>query len=102
MATQSDPDTRIQGWGENLRGVSYVFGSDVIHRFQKAFDVDLIVRAHQVVEDGYKFDADRALVTIFSAPNYCGQFDNDGAILTIDENFLCSFHIVPSAAKVGL
>jgi diadenosine tetraphosphatase ApaH/serine/threonine PP2A family protein phosphatase len=38
-----------------------------------------VVRAHQVVEDGYEFFADRGCVTVFSAPNYCGEFDNAGA-----------------------
>ena len=33
---------------------------------------------HQVVEDGYEFFAKRQLVTLFSAPNYCGEFDNAG------------------------
>ena len=33
-----------------------------------------------MVEDGYEFFADRQLVTIFSAPNYCGEFDNAGAV----------------------
>ena len=32
----------------------------------------------QVVEDGYEFFAKRQLVTVFSAPNYCGEFDNSG------------------------
>ena len=32
----------------------------------------------QVVEDGYEFFASRQLVTLFSAPNYCGEFDNAG------------------------
>lgn len=27
----------------------------------------------QVVEDGYEFFAKRQLVTLFSAPNYCGE-----------------------------
>lgn len=35
-------------------------------------DFDLICRAHMVVEDGYEFWNERTLVTIFSAPNYCG------------------------------
>jgi len=32
----------------------------------------------KVVEDGYEFFAKRQLVTVFSAPNYCGEFDNAG------------------------
>lgn len=36
------------------------------------FDIDLICRAHQVVEEGYEFQWKRKLVTIFTAPNYCG------------------------------
>lgn len=31
-----------------------------------------------MVEDGYEFFGDKSLVTIFSAPNYCGEFDNSG------------------------
>ena len=47
----------------------------------------------QVVEDGYEFFAKRQLVTIFSAPNYCGEFDNAAAVLTIDEELLCTFKV---------
>lgn len=46
------------------------------------------------MEDGYEFQADRKLVTIFSAPNYCGEFDNAGAILIVDSNLVCSFKIL--------
>jgi hypothetical protein len=45
------------------------------------------------VEDGYEFFAKRGLVTIFSAPNYCGEFDNAGAIMSIDETLMCSFQV---------
>ena len=76
----SDPDVDITGWAENDRGVSYTFGEDVVGKFLNRHDFDLIVRAHQVVEDGYEFFADRQLVTIFTAPNYCGEFDNAGAV----------------------
>ena len=52
----------------------------------------------KVVEDGYEFFARRQLVTLFSAPNYCGDYDNAGGMMTIDENLMCSFQVrTPSA-----
>ena len=95
----SDPDKDITGWGENDRGVSFTFGSDVVANFLKRHDLDLICRAHQVVEDGYEFFAKRQLVTLFSAPNYCGEFDNAGAMMSVDETLMCSFQILKPAEK---
>ncbi|GJN31928.1 hypothetical protein PR202_gb20387 [Eleusine coracana subsp. coracana] len=67
---------------------------DKLVEFLEKNDLDLVCRAHQVVEDGYEFFAQRRLVTIFSAPNYCGEFDNVGALLSIDESLMCSFQIL--------
>ena len=53
----------------------------------------------QVVEDGYEFFAKRQLVTLFSAPNYCGEFDNAGAMMSVDETLMCSFQILKPADK---
>lgn len=50
-----------------------------------------------MVEDGYEFFAKRRLVTIFSAPNYGGEFDNAGALLSVDETLVCSFEILKPA-----
>lgn len=63
----------------------------MVQNFIKKFDIDLIARGHQVQEDGYEFFGGRKLVTIFSAANYCGEFDNDGAVMTVDETLMCSF-----------
>ncbi|KAI3367601.1 hypothetical protein L3Q82_026443 [Scortum barcoo] len=68
----SDPDKDVQGWGENDRGV---------------------------VEDGYEFFAKRQLVTLFSAPNYCGEFDNAGGMMSVDESLMCSFQILKPSEK---
>ena len=121
----SDPDKDVQGWGENDRGerdptpsgraapssrppaaargasagVSYTFGADVVAKFLDKHDLDLVCRAHQVVEDGYEFFAKRQLVTVFSAPNYCGEFDNAGAMMSVDETLMCSFQILKPAEK---
>jgi len=95
----SDPDAAITGWGENDRGVSYTFGADIVNKFLNRHDIDLVCRAHQVVEDGYEFFAKRSLVTVFSAPNYCGEFDNAAGIMSIDENLICSFKILKPVEK---
>jgi serine/threonine-protein phosphatase PP1 catalytic subunit len=95
----SDPDKDIDGWGENDRGVSFTFGEDIVAQFLNRHDLDLICRAHQVVEDGYEFFARRQLVTLFSAPNYCGEFDNAGAMMSVDDTLMCSFQILKPAEK---
>lgn len=53
----------------------------------------------QVVEDGYEFFAKRQLVTLFSAPNYCGEFDNAGGMMSVDESLMCSFQILKPSEK---
>ena len=98
----ADPEEGISGWGENDRGVSFTFGSDTVEKFLRKHDLDLICRAHQVVEDGYQFFAKRQLITIFSAPNYCGEFDNSGAVMTVDPDLMCSFQILKPAVKKPL
>ena len=94
-----DPDKDVVGWGENDRGVSWTFGANEVAKFLKTHDLDLITRAHQVVEDGYEFFAKRQLVTIFSAPNYCGEFDNAAYIMSVDDSLMCSFQILKPAEK---
>jgi serine/threonine-protein phosphatase PP1 catalytic subunit len=98
----ADPEEGIQGWGETERGVSFTFGADVVEKFLRVHDLDLICRAHQVVEEGYQFFAKRQLVTVFSAPNYCGEFDNAAALMSVDEALLCSFQVLrPAVAAAG-
>jgi len=97
----SDPDKDVSGWCENDRGVSYIYGSDVVSSFNSRFGLDLIVRGHQVVEDGYEFFAGRGLVTLFSAPNYVGEFDNAAGIMHISDDLQCSFTVVAPKKKLS-
>merc|ERR1711879_527093 len=97
----ADPDKDISGWAENDRGVSFLFGPDAVSSFNARHGLDLIVRAHQVVEDGYEFFANRQLVTLFSAPNYCGEFDNAGAVLSLSDDLLCSFQVHNAKTKAN-
>jgi serine/threonine-protein phosphatase PP1 catalytic subunit len=90
----ADPESGITDFEENDRGVSVIFGEKIVTDFNRKNDIDLIVRAHQVVDEGYEFFANRQLITIFSAPNYCGEFDNSAAILMIDESLTCSLKVL--------
>lgn len=90
----SDPSESATEWEDNERGVSYCFGKNVISSFLAKHDFDLVARAHMVVEDGYEFFGERTLVTIFSAPNYCGEFNNLGAVMSVNTELLCHFEIV--------
>jgi len=89
----SDPSYFNQGWQANNRGASFTFGQDVVANMCRELDIDLVVRAHQVVQDGYEFFANRKLVTLFSCPHYAGQFDNAAATMTVDENLNIKFWV---------
>ncbi|CAJ0587215.1 unnamed protein product, partial [Mesorhabditis spiculigera] len=90
----SDPEQKLEGWAANSRGVSYIFGEGIVHEFCLRMDIDLVARGHQVVQDGYEFFADRKLVTIFTASSYCGEFDNNGAIMVVGKQLECSFEVL--------
>ncbi|KAM0679034.1 type 1 serine/threonine-protein phosphatase catalytic subunit glc7 [Binucleata daphniae] len=95
----SDPEPGLTGWGQNDRGVSFTFGADIVNKFLNKHDLDLICRAHQVVSDGYEFFAEQGLVTVFSAPNYCNEFDNAGAVMCVDKALCCSFQVLKPSIK---
>lgn len=90
----SDPDTQISDWALNDRGVSYIFSKRNVYDFCSQFKFDLIIRGHMVVEDGYEFFAKKKFVTVFSAPNYCGEFRNWGAVMSVTTGLMCSFELL--------
>ena len=90
----SDPDPRVSDWSVNDRGVSVTFGRRNVHDFCSKFNFDLVIRGHMVVEDGYEFFARKKFVTIFSAPNYCGEFQNWGAVMSVTTGLMCSFELL--------
>ena len=53
------------------------------------------------LEDGYEFFARRRLVTLFLAPNYCGEFDNAGGMISVDEKLMCSFQILKPSSRAA-
>ena len=90
----SDPANTSDKWGMNGRGISCTYNRNAVIEFLRNNRLQLICRAHQLVSDGYKFFANNKLVTVFSAPNYCGNCGNDGAVMKINANLECSFIII--------
>jgi serine/threonine-protein phosphatase PP1 catalytic subunit len=69
-----------------------MFGNDVIEEFCRLLQIDLIVRAHEVVKDGHAFSGEHnQLCTIFSAPNYCGVDGNNASVMKIDGDMKITF-----------
>ncbi|KAL8089094.1 hypothetical protein AgCh_038749 [Apium graveolens] len=64
------PSNDVKGWGLNDRGVSFTFGPDKMSEFLAKHDLDLVCRAHQVVEDGYEFFTERQLALIGGGSGY--------------------------------
>ena len=96
----SDPD-EIQDWAISPRGAGWLFGSRVTTQFCEINDLKLICRAHQLVQEGFKFMFNNKLVTVWSAPNYCYRCGNVASILclnnseNIDEKNFKIFEAVP-------
>jgi len=92
----SDPE-EIDGWGLSPRGAGYLFGGDVVNKFNHDNNVELICRAHQLIMEGYKHMFNQTLVTVWSAPNYCYRCGNVAAILGLDDNLARDFKIFEAA-----
>jgi serine/threonine-protein phosphatase 5 len=86
----SDPQ-RAQGRAMSKRGVGVQFGPDVTHNFLTQNNLELLVRSHEVKDEGYEVEADGKLITIFSAPNYCDQMGNKGAWIRFENDLKPKF-----------
>jgi|TARA_B110000305_G_scaffold114852_1_gene129105 serine/threonine-protein phosphatase 2B catalytic subunit len=74
------------------RECSFKFGLDPVKQILKKNNFLSIIRAHQVQIDGYKMhrwggaQAFPSVITVFSAPNYCGSYKNKGAVILIEND----------------
>ncbi|KAJ2352035.1 Protein phosphatase methylesterase 1 [Coemansia erecta] len=102
----SDPED-IDSWAVSPRGAGWLFGARVTDEFNHVNGLGLIARAHQLVQEGYKFMfPERNLVTVWSAPNYCYRCGNVASILRIEDDLEVSddsfqiFQAVPDKERV--
>ena len=89
----SDPD-EVETWAVSPRGAGWLFGDKVTSEFLHINGMDLIARAHQLVMDGFQYwFKDSNLVTVWSAPNYCGRCGNIASMLNVDANLERHFEL---------
>lgn len=80
----SDPQP-LPGRAPSKRGLGYSFGPDYTEAFLRLNDLELVIRSHEMQEEGYNIDHGGKLITLFSAPNYCDQMGNKGAYIRFDD-----------------
>jgi diadenosine tetraphosphatase ApaH/serine/threonine PP2A family protein phosphatase len=81
----SDPE-EIELWQPSPRGGGFLFGSKATEQFLWGNGLNLVARAHQLIQEGYQYMFGEKLVTVWSAPNYCYRCGNVASIMVVDGN----------------
>lgn len=79
----SDPQP-FPGKSPSKRGVGFAFGPDITKAFLEHNKLSLLVRSHEVKDEGYLVEHGGKTITVFSAPNYCDTMGNKGAFIHFD------------------
>jgi len=82
------------GYTPSKRGTGFQFGPDITRGFLERTGLECVVRSHEVKEGGYEVEHGGVCVTVFSAPNYCDQMGNKGAVIRVSH----SHHPAPPLA----
>ena len=110
----SDPD-EVDAWAVSPRGAGWLFGARVtaevsqlplrscnlltLDQFNHVNSLSMIARAHQLVQEGFKYMFNESLVTVWSAPNYCYRCGNSASIMQVDENGKAQFKVYDAAVE---
>jgi diadenosine tetraphosphatase ApaH/serine/threonine PP2A family protein phosphatase len=108
----SDPDD-VEAWQVSPRGAGWLFGGKVTAevsqitpggkctdgQFNHINGLNLIARAHQLVQEGFKHMFDDSLVTVWSAPNYCYRCGNLASIMQVDSDGKTTFKTYNAAIE---
>jgi hypothetical protein len=81
----SDPTIEIEEWEPSDRGAGVRFGPAATKHFLKLNNLELVIRSHELVDEGYLSWHGDKLYTLFSASYYCGSNNNKGAIAVFED-----------------
>ena len=70
-----------------MRGAGYLFGADVSERFCRQNGLSMIVRSHEVRQQGFSQDHPHC-ATVFSSSYYCGG-SNQAAVVVVEPHSRC-------------
>lgn len=76
----SDPQPQ-RGRAPSKRGLGFAFGPDYTSAFLLRNNLELVIRSHEVRDEGFEVEHSGQVITVFSAPNYCDQMGNKGAYI---------------------
>ena len=96
----SDPHMH-KGRKPSARGAGVNFGPDITERFLEINKLSMIIRSHEFKQKGYDIQHRGKLITVFSAPNYCGKRNNKGAYIKLDDQMkpdYCTFDAAPRSS----
>eukprot|EP01127_Copromyxa_protea_P001908 TRINITY_DN11810_c0_g1_i1.p1 TRINITY_DN11810_c0_g1~~TRINITY_DN11810_c0_g1_i1.p1 ORF type:complete len:357 (-),score=36.96 TRINITY_DN11810_c0_g1_i1:16-960(-) len=85
----SDPGEDLPedvSWAASPRGVGWLFGKLPVDHFRARNGMELVVRAHQLVQEGHRYIFDDSVLTVWSAPNYLNKCNNKACTVVIKED----------------
>ena len=88
----SDPKEEVNDYAPSKKGAGQFYGEKAVNDFLKEnSNIEMIIRSHELVDDGYKYHFNKKLLNVFSAHDYGGRLGNIGSVLKIDENYKFNF-----------
>lgn len=86
IASTSPQQMISEGFVANIkRGTAYLFSDQATDKFLKNNNLSHVIRAHEVIPNGYAFHADGRVITIFSSSKYCGLNNQAACALVYDD-----------------
>lgn len=98
LATSSSPASLLPTASSHHAGAGWLFGEAVTTEFLHINGLDLIARAHQLVQEGYQYRFNSQLVTVWSAPNYCYRCGNLASIMALDSQHTVDWIVFEAVA----